>query len=182
MVTVGPSAWNSGGTVRVEIFMTLFVVYNVRDARCETELRSLSNGPRGRDTKRRRSLYKTQKMLAVCVSLALGFCAPALKVCPLCQREIPPELESRHHLVPKLKGGKQRQINLMVLHHAADKVHAVFTEAELARSYTSTDALLSHPEISKFAKWIAKRPINSRTMARRGLGGDVSGTQDGGRT
>lgn len=102
-------------------------------------------------------------MLAVCVSLALGFCAPALKVCPLCQREIPPELESRHHLVPKLKGGKATPDNLVVLHRPChDKVHAVFTEAELARSYTSMDALLSHPEISKFAKWIAKRPIEFR--------------------
>merc|ERR1711871_1469997 len=81
-------------------------------------------------------------------------------VCPLCCREIPPALESRHHLVPKLKGGKTTSENIVVLHRPChEKVHAVFTEAELSRTYNDVDALLSHPEIAKFANWIAKRPI-----------------------
>ena len=87
--------------------------------------------------------------------------AAALHTCPLCGREIPPALESRHHLTPKLKGGKSNDDNLVVLHRPChDKVHAVFTEAELARSYSSVDALLSNEDIAKFARWIAKRPID----------------------
>lgn len=86
-----------------------------------------------------------------------------LKVCPLCDREIPPELESKHHLVPKLKGGKTVEENLVILHRPChDKVHAVFTEAELARHYATVDDLLGHPEVAKFATWIAKRPIEFR--------------------
>lgn len=92
------------------------------------------------------------------------------KVCPLCQRVIPPALESKHHLVPKLKGGKTTEDNIVVLHRPChDKVHAVFTEAELARNYASIDALLTDPEIAKFVTWISKRPIdfNDCTMSLR---------------
>ena len=97
-------------------------------------------------------------------------CAAGLKVCPLCGREIPPQLESRHHLVPRLKGGKTTDDNLVVLHRPChDKVHAVLTEAQLARSYASVEALIAEPEIAKFAKWIAKRPVefSDRTTSLR---------------
>lgn len=84
-----------------------------------------------------------------------------VKMCHLCGREIPRALQSMHHLIPKLKGGKTTEDNIVVLHRPChDMIHAVFTEAELARSYSSIDALLTHPKIAKFAKWIAKRPID----------------------
>ena len=92
--------------------------------------------------------------------LTLTAALVGLRVCPLCHREIPPELESRHHLVPKLKGGKTQENNIAILHRPChDKIHAVFTEAQLARSHATMDALREHPDIDKFAKWIAKRPI-----------------------
>ena len=102
--------------------------------------------------------------------LLLAGVASAMRVCPLCSREIPAALESRHHLVPKLKGGKTTEGNIVVLHRAChDKVHAVFTEADLARNFASIESLLSDPEIAKFSKWIAKRPIefNDRTTSLR---------------
>jgi len=43
---------------------------------------------------------------------------------------------------------------------AHDKVHAVFTETQLARDYHSVDSLLADPDISKFVRWIQKRPID----------------------
>ena len=115
---------------------------------------------------------RTLMVIAVMRSLSTtsAFSSRALRVCPLCGRDIPSELESRHHLVPRLKGGKTTKENIVVLHRAChDKIHAVFTEAELARSYTSIDALLTEPEIMKFAAWIAKRPIgfNDRTPSLR---------------
>lgn len=82
-----------------------------------------------------------------------------MKTCPLCQRAIPPELESRHHLIPKLKGGTRGAI--AILHSAChSKIHSVFTEAELARSYDSIEKLLADPEIQSFVRWIQKRPID----------------------
>lgn len=102
-------------------------------------------------------MLRTLSLLAI---FARPLCTSALRICPLCGREIPPELESRHHLVPKLKGGKTTAENIVVLHRPChDKIHAVFTEAQLARNYASIDALLTDPDISKFAAWITKRPI-----------------------
>jgi len=110
-----------------------------------------------------RTTFTRTMLLVACISdcIALSATVGGMKTCPLCNRAIPPELESRHHLVPKLKGGKTTQANIVVLHRVChDKVHGVFTEAELARSYDTVEMLLADPRIEKFAKWIAKRPIN----------------------
>lgn len=47
-----------------------------------------------------------------------------------------------------------------------DKVHSVFTEAELARDYHTIEKLLAHPEMEKFARWVAKRPPEYRSGNR----------------
>lgn len=89
-----------------------------------------------------------------------------LKVCPLCQREIPKHLESRHHLTPKLRGGKRGPI--AILHTICHgKIHSVFSETELARHYASIEALLAHEEIAKFVRWVQKRPITYRSSNRK---------------
>ncbi|MEM6886766.1 MAG: HNH endonuclease [Pseudomonadota bacterium] len=78
--------------------------------------------------------------------------------CPLCDRPIPTDVkQSLHHLVPKLKGGKGGQT--VLLHHICHReIHATLTEAELARSYATIDALRAHPRIAKFVSWVAQRP------------------------
>ena len=89
----------------------------------------------------------------------------AWRVCPLCGREIPPDLESRHHLIPRLKGGKHGPI--AILHEICHgKIHSVFTEAELARDWNSIERLLTHPEIVRFVRWVAKRPPEYRSSNR----------------
>ncbi|MDF1851738.1 MAG: hypothetical protein P1U85_12950 [Verrucomicrobiales bacterium] len=87
------------------------------------------------------------------------------KVCPLCDRPIPPDLESRHHLIPKLKGGKHGPIAIV---HAIchSKIHSVFSEAELAKSYSTIEALREHGEMKKFIRWIRKRPPEFRSKNR----------------
>jgi hypothetical protein len=79
-------------------------------------------------------------------------------VCPLCDRPIPPEVkQSRHHLIPKLKGGKAGPT--VLLHHICHReIHATLTEAELARDYAAVDALRQHPRLETFIRWVRKRP------------------------
>ncbi|GHF42866.1 HNH endonuclease [Seohaeicola zhoushanensis] len=79
-------------------------------------------------------------------------------LCPLCLRPIPPDApQSQHHLVPRLKGGKGGPT--VLLHHICHKeIHATFTEAELARSYNTVEALRAHPRLAGFIAWVAKRP------------------------
>ncbi|MFT4546064.1 MAG: 5-methylcytosine-specific restriction protein A [Verrucomicrobiales bacterium] len=91
-----------------------------------------------------------------------------MKICPLCQREIPEDLESRHHLVPKLRGGTHG--STAILHQAChSKIHAVFTETELARNFDTIEKLLANEEIQTFVCWIQKRPIDftDGTKSRR---------------
>ena len=79
-------------------------------------------------------------------------------ICPLCLRSIPANVaQSKHHLTPKLKGGKTGET--VLLHHICHKeIHASLTEAELARDYHSIDALRQHPRIAKFINWIKNGP------------------------
>jgi len=79
-------------------------------------------------------------------------------VCGLCGRPIPAGVPaSRHHLVPKLKGGKGGPV--VLLHHICHKeIHATLTEGELARAYASIEALRAHPRLARFIAWVAKRP------------------------
>ena len=90
-------------------------------------------------------------------------------VCPLCGRPIPEGVpQSRHHLIPKLRGGKGSET--VLLHQICHKeIHATLTETELARDYNSPNALRAHPHLAKFAAWVAKRPpgFNARSSGNR---------------
>ncbi len=79
-------------------------------------------------------------------------------ICPLCLRPIPSDVaQSLHHLVPKLKGGKGGEV--VLLHHICHKeIHARFTEAELARTFHSVEALRGSERLGPFLDWVAKRP------------------------
>ena len=79
-------------------------------------------------------------------------------ICPLGDRPIPREAkQSLHHLVPKLKGGRNGPTVLLhqICHNA---IHAALSEAELARHYASIEALRAHPRIARFVAWVQGKP------------------------
>ena len=94
----------------------------------------------------------------------------AAATCPLCDRVIPPAQADRHHLVPKSKGGRQTEVFHRICHR---QVHALITESELARQYSTVEALLQHPEIRAFVAWVKTKPedfnapISKSTRVRR---------------
>ncbi len=100
--------------------------------------------------------------------------ARAEDICPLCRRPIPEGARaSRHHLVPKLKGGARLPtVRLHQICHST--IHALFTEAELARRLHDVDALRADSALAGFLAWIAGKPADfhaptSMTSGRRAL-------------
>lgn len=92
-------------------------------------------------------------------------------LCALCGRPVPPHArQSRHHLIPKLKGGKGGPT--VLLHQIChNEIHATLTEAELARNYATPEALRAHPRLARFVAWVSKKPsdFHSRTAGPRRL-------------
>lgn len=91
-------------------------------------------------------------------------------ICPLCQRPIPPDApQSRHHLIPRLRGGKGGET--VLLHQIChNEIHATLSETALAHSYNTISALRAHPRLAKFLRWVAKRPpgFHSKTPSKSG--------------
>lgn len=89
--------------------------------------------------------------------------------CPLCARPIVPGPSADlHHLIPRSQGGRETFLVHRVCHR---KIHATFSEKELARHYASWPALQAHPEIATFIAWVQRQPPTfvdgSRTPRRR---------------
>ena len=87
--------------------------------------------------------------------------------CVLCQRPVPRAQLDWHHLVPKLKGGRETAPMHRICHR---QIHALFSEVELARHYATPDALLCHPEVRKFVDWIVTKPDDFYESVRRHKG------------
>lgn len=85
-------------------------------------------------------------------------------ICPLCGRPIPPDQQDAHHLVPRSRGGTQTEVLHRICHR---QLHALFTEAELARTYASITALQAHPDVARFVEWVRTKPPGTMERTRR---------------
>jgi 5-methylcytosine-specific restriction endonuclease McrA len=93
--------------------------------------------------------------------------------CGLCGRVV--ESRTRHHLIPRSRHGNKRVRRAFTreeLHRTVPlcpachrQVHRSLSEKELERGYNTVAALLSHPEISRFVRWIQDKPHG--VIARR---------------
>ena len=89
--------------------------------------------------------------------------ADETSICALCERPLGRRRE-RHHLIPRLKGGRETVLVHPICHR---KIHARFSEAELARSYSTPEQLRADPEIAKFIKWLEGKPPDFHAPTKR---------------
>ena len=94
--------------------------------------------------------------------------------CAICGRA---EVLTKHHLIPRTRHPDKRNkrdfdravvkrtVGICRPCHA--QIHAVLTEKELERGYNTVARLHAHPEIAKFAAWIAGKPRGFRVPTRQ---------------
>ena len=95
--------------------------------------------------------------------------------CAICGRE---ETLTRHHLSPRTlhrnKRNKREFARALVKQTAGvcrpchAQIHALLTEKELEREYRTVELLRSHPDVQKFASWIASKPKGFGCISRAG--------------
>lgn len=96
--------------------------------------------------------------------------------CPICGREAGGEMQS-HHLLPRTFRTRTKAVhdndNKVVIHKVChQKIHATFSEQELFTLYHTISSIVEHPEMSKFIKWVSKKPAtfynkNNETASRK---------------
>lgn len=75
--------------------------------------------------------------------------------CPICDRDMwkGPSID-RHHLVPKCRGGTDTEFMHKICHR---KIHSIWTEKELEKTYNNVEIILQNEEIQKFIIWVKKK-------------------------
>lgn len=75
------------------------------------------------------------------------------KICELCEREV--TILTRHHLIPKSKGGKNKG-TIQVCLTCKDQIH-IIPNKDLAEHYNTLEKLKNAPELKTYLKWIKKQ-------------------------
>lgn len=93
--------------------------------------------------------------------------------CAICGRD---EILTRHHLIPRTRHRNKRnkrefdralvKQTVGICRPCHSQIHAVLSEKQLERDYRTVASLLAHPEIAKFATWIASKPPGFRVPTR----------------
>lgn len=82
--------------------------------------------------------------------------------CALCGRLFDPKRLTRHHCVPKEKGGSVEDIELLC-GQCHSMVHCTYTNGTLAQQYPAIAELRQAPELQPFLRWVRKQPATRRT-------------------
>jgi hypothetical protein len=83
------------------------------------------------------------------------------KPCGLCGRPFAPARLTRHHCLPKSKGGTHEDVE-MICPQCHGMVHATYTNGTLASRYPTLAQLRQAPELEKFLRWVRKQPPSRR--------------------
>ena len=85
--------------------------------------------------------------------------------CSLCGRSFGRAQLTKHHCLPRQKGGTQENVELLCS-QCHGMVHATFTNATLASLYPTIEELRRAPELKPFLKWVRKQPPSRRKRNR----------------
>jgi hypothetical protein len=80
----------------------------------------------------------------------------------LCQRGFARKQLTKHHCLPKSRGGTNDDVELLC-GQCHGMVHATYTNKTLAATYPTIEQLREAPELQAFLRWVRKQPATRRT-------------------
>jgi 5-methylcytosine-specific restriction endonuclease McrA len=83
-------------------------------------------------------------------------------LCSLCGRPFGRAQLTRHHCLPRERGGTHEDIELLC-RQCHSMVHTTYTNRTLAARYPTIGALRQAPELAAFIRWVRKQPPSRRT-------------------
>lgn len=85
--------------------------------------------------------------------------------CGLCGRAFLRQSLTKHHCLPKSKGGTHDDVELLCS-QCHSMVHCTYENKTLAGVYPSLSELRQAPELQKYIRWVRKQPATSRSRNR----------------
>jgi 5-methylcytosine-specific restriction enzyme A len=86
-------------------------------------------------------------------------------LCTLCDRPFARRGLTKHHCLPRAKGGTKADVELLCP-QCHGMVHMTFTNATLAALYPTAAKLREAPELEKYLRWVKKQPPSRRKRNR----------------
>jgi 5-methylcytosine-specific restriction protein A len=86
--------------------------------------------------------------------------------CGLCGRPFSRSALTRHHCLPRGKGGTADDIEL-ICSQCHGMVHVTFTNETLATVYPTIEQLRKAPELTSYIRWVRKQAPTRRTRNAR---------------
>lgn len=82
--------------------------------------------------------------------------------CSLCGRPFAPRDLTRHHCLPKSRGGTTDDVALLCP-QCHGMVHSTYTNRTLETKFPTIAQLRAAPELEPFLRWVRKQPPSRRT-------------------
>ncbi len=87
---------------------------------------------------------------------------PTVFHCALCERTV--SVVTKHHLIPKSKGGRE-MVELCVACHKT--LHSFFSNDTLLKELHSLETLRANPDIARYLAWVHKQRGGAIQVRRR---------------
>src|SRR5438874_3430907 len=84
---------------------------------------------------------------------------PDSEPCALCGRLFQRKQLTKHHCLPRQKGGTREDTELLC-RQCHGMVHATYTNATLASLYPGIQELRQAPELRAYLRWVRKQPAS----------------------
>lgn len=81
--------------------------------------------------------------------------------CALCGRPFDRRHLTRHHCLPRAKGGSQQHVE-WICSQCHGMIHATYTNETLAALYPTIGQLRKAPELAHFLRWVRKQAPGRR--------------------